>query len=220
MSLLDKARANQEAMKEQEVAVNPTADISVIWQQIQRNNEMNQKLVTELGKAGNQKIIEAENAQLRKVLANVEQNFENYGKMLIDGMEKAKLQQDRFEKQHIEKYQILLDSNAIVEKAMSQEAQKLLGHSRKIVEDFGGKVQTGAETALNNLKNNLEVVNQQQRQTVELAKNAYIIQGYATVGVWIWRWVMFMMVMKLCQYAMGIDGFFSWLKVWSGIAIF
>ncbi len=220
MGILDKARANQEAMKEQAVAVDPTADLSVIWEQIQRNNEMNQKLVTELGKAGNQKIIEAENAQLRKVLANVEQNFENYGKMLVDGMEKAKLQQERFEKQHIEKYQTLLDSNAIVKEAMSQEAQRLLGDSRKIAQDFGVKVQTGAETALGNLEKSLSAVNQQQRQTVELAKNAYIMQGYATFGVWAWRWAMFMMLMKLCQYAMGIDGFFSWFKIWTGISIF
>ena len=221
MGVLDKARANQEAIREQAATSEPpAADVSAIWQQIQRNNEMNQKLIGELGRAGNQKVIEAENAQLRKVLANVEQNFENYGKMLMSGMEEMKRQQSQFEQNHLKKYQELLDSNAIVESAMKQEAQRLLGYAQKTVDDIGGKVQTGTDQALSNLKNNLEKVTNQQKETVSLARQAYIWHGYSAAAIWAWRWLVLVTMMYICQRAFNVEGLGSWFKIFTGIALF
>ncbi|MBP2653510.1 MAG: hypothetical protein H6Q73_1079 [Firmicutes bacterium] len=210
MEVLDKARVKREAREQGQLK--QTIDIGAIWQQIQQNNEMNQKLLDELNHAGNQKKIEAENAQMRNVLLNVEQNFQNYGKLLMDGMTNLEQRQAAFEIEFIEKIQALKDSNAIVKEVVRQEAQELAEHSQKVVEEMTVNMSEGIEKTLANAGENLDSVWQKHQEVIGTLKRVYAFRGVWTIGGLLFRYMIIMGLWHLGKILYGDQTLISFLK--------
>lgn len=111
-------------------------------------------------------------------------------------------------------------SNDGLKEVMKNETSRLTSHSREIVISLSEDARIGIEKTVTSLDGKLKEVIKTHQQIANTVSQMYGYLGLRTLGLWAWRWAMFMMLMKLCQYAMGIDGFFSWFKVWTGIAIF
>lgn len=111
-------------------------------------------------------------------------------------------------------------SNDGLKEVMKNETSRLTSHSREIVISLSEDARIGIEKTVTSLDGKLKEVVKTHQQIANTVSQMYGYLGLRTLGLWAWRWAMFMMLMKLCQYAMGIDGFFSWFKVWTGIAIF
>ncbi|WP_312335773.1 hypothetical protein [Anaerospora hongkongensis] len=117
----------------------------------------------------------------------------------------------------------LEDSNNNVEKIIAAEAARLIADSRLVISGLSADANTDLRAAISLFANRLEEIYKTHQHIAADIRADYEQQNeieLQTVILWVWRWLIFAMIMLTVKYSLGVQGIFSWIKVWTGLALF
>lgn len=111
----------------------------------------------------------------------------------------------------------VIEGNDLLAKAMAVEVVKMNEANQKVLFGLGVEaakvLQEEMEKGLTKFKGDLDQVAVRHEKVVSIAE-------FMQWGLWVWRWAVFVMLAEMVQGWYQVNGVWSWVKVFSGLALF
>lgn len=118
----------------------------------------------------------------------------------------------------------IVNSNELLSESMDEAVEraqhKAQLENEKMIMLFQVTAVKGLETSINEFDGKLKGITGGHTAIVEEVKKVYRYAGHTQIGLWIWRFVMFVMLLELIQGLYKVDNFWSWFKIFTGLALF
>jgi hypothetical protein len=123
-----------------------------------------------------------------------------------------------------EAIQEIQSGNQLLRESMAVEVEKMNKENEKITFGLGVEAvkitKERLQEGLQSFDGSLKDVISSHASIVDEVRKIYQIMGYSQVGLWVWRWLLFIMMVELMQGVFHIEGIWSWIKVFTGLALF
>lgn len=202
-------------MTEQELRIFLAQNKTTILEYVKQVDKEHDALRTKFERDGFEKSLLAAQANIDQMIKYSEQALAAVRQEVAAVDEKAKTAMNYIGEQANR----LQTSNEAVKEVLKAEGSRLTATSREVVVNLGNDAADGVKKAVNTLDKDLKEVVQVHQQIAATVRTMYAYKGFWTLGLWVWRWAIFMMLVLICQRALGINGIMSWIKVWTGWAI-
>lgn len=206
----------KENMTEQELRVFLAQNKTVIMEYVSQVSKEHEALRTKFERDGFEKSLLAAQASIDQMIKYSEQALAEVKKLVgtVDESAKGALN-------HIGALvQKVQTSNDALKEVMKHEAESLAVNSRRAVASLGEEAQKGINDAIKGMDYDLKQVTKTHQEIAATVKQAYAWQGLWSIGGYVFKFVLFMMLMFICKRAFGVEGLWSWFKVFTGIALF
>ena len=116
------------------------------------------------------------------------------------------------------------NSNSALKLIMNTEVEKVLTQARnennQILVAAGVSAIKEIDKAVSNFDNRLNKISGLHQAIVDEVRKVYRYAGHAQVFLWIWRWVMFALLLVVVRNVARVEGVWGWIKVLIGLAFF
>lgn len=113
--------------------------------------------------------------------------------------------------------------NSFKENLLNREEENkknIMGFYLDMCKTFESKLNESVRSTIDNFNQEISLITQNHFKILENVRNIYSLSGQLKFGVWIWRYIMFVMILELLQALFKPSGLFAWVKILTGLELF